>query len=207
MATLVDLKRWDSDIQEILNRPVIENAAVFYGSSTIRIWGQERLEKDMAPMKVLCHGFGGSTAEEALYYYNTLVKPYNPRALVWYEGDNDMCCGYAPADAAALSQRVFEWARTDFPGLPIVIIPTKDCPAKHIFLPQIDIYNAHLKAFAAVNDDIQVIDIHDLLYDGDGELRTDIFEEDGVHYNDKGYAELAALVRPALETVMEDRWI
>lgn len=207
MAVLVDLKRYASDVQEILSRPVIQKAAVFYGSSTIRIWGQERLEQDMEPMKALCHGFGGSTAEEALYYYPLLVRPYAPRVLVWYEGDNDMSCGYSPDAAAELSERVFDWARTDFPNLPIIIIPTKHCPARDVLLPQIKIYNAHLKAFAATHENVQLINLDSILYDENAQLRDDIFEADRLHFNALGYEELAKLVRPALESVMDDRWI
>ncbi|MDD4796200.1 MAG: GDSL-type esterase/lipase family protein [Eubacteriales bacterium] len=207
MAVLVDLKRYAGDVQEILNRPVIQRAAVFYGSSTIRIWGQQRLEQDMAPMKALCHGFGGSTAEEALYYYPTLVRPYAPRALVWYEGDNDMCCGYAPDTAADLSCRVFQWAQTDFPGLPIIIIPVKHSPCRDLFLSQMNIYNQRLKDFAATRENVQILDLDGLLYDEDRALRTDIFQDDGLHFNQLGYEELAKLVRPALESVLDERWI
>ena len=79
---------------------------------------------------MLSTGFGGSTAEEALYYYHQLVLPAKPSILVYYEGDNDLASGYTPSEILALTHRLFECSRRDLPGIRFVIIPVKDYPAE-----------------------------------------------------------------------------
>ncbi len=87
---------FDKDIALFETRMDLSGAVVFYGSSTITMWGHERLAHQMKDIAVINRGFGGSTAEQALYYYSRVIKPLVPRALVWYEGDNDICVGYTP---------------------------------------------------------------------------------------------------------------
>jgi len=67
--------------------PPAPGGILFYGSSTMVLWREEDLlQRQMAPLPVLSTGFGGSTAEEALYYYQRLVLPARPSILVYYEG-------------------------------------------------------------------------------------------------------------------------
>src|SRR6185436_19041042 len=67
-------------------------AIVCVGSSTIASWAGT-IERDLAPLPVLPRGFGGSTMLDALYYVDRLVLPYRPRAVLLYEGDNDVLMG------------------------------------------------------------------------------------------------------------------
>ena len=48
------------------------------------------MREDLAPLTVIPRGFGGSTMHDLLHYVNRIVVPYRPRAIVVYEGDNDM---------------------------------------------------------------------------------------------------------------------
>ncbi|EDN72761.1 conserved hypothetical protein [Beggiatoa sp. SS] len=54
-----------------------KDAIVFVGSSSITGW--KTLKKDMAPLKVINRGFGGSQAADALYYVDRIVIPYQPK--------------------------------------------------------------------------------------------------------------------------------
>src|SRR3954470_6470751 len=46
---------------------------LFYGSSSIRLW--KSMKEDFPGLNVLNHGFGGSTAPDALRYFDRLVVP------------------------------------------------------------------------------------------------------------------------------------
>jgi len=122
MNTLVNLNRHndqiENDIQNKLKQyPPEKNGILFYGSSTMKNWrANDMCYKHMAPMKITNTGFGGSTAEEALYNYYRLVKPFNPGVIVYYEGANDINAGYSIEDIMATTHRIFEWARQDFPN-------------------------------------------------------------------------------------------
>ena len=63
-----------------------------------------------------------------------LLSPAGPagraRALLYYEGDNDIPMGYTPGEVWELTRRVLSWARTDAGGrLPVVLLGLKHAPA------------------------------------------------------------------------------
>jgi lysophospholipase L1-like esterase len=194
---LSDFSEFDSYIDSLEARNEPTGAVVFYGSSTITMWGHERLRAQMKDITAVNRGFGGSTAEQALYYYDRMIKPLKPRALVWYEGDNDICCGYTPEESFALSERVFAWARKDMPGIKIYLLPVKSCPDREAFIPKYEEYRRLLRCYAANNENVFYINYIPMLYensDVNGKLRRDIFLGDMLHFNDRGYTELSAVV-------------
>lgn len=192
------LSVFDGAIKTLVEREEPTGAVVFYGSSTFAVWGHERLKAQMRDIPAVNRGFGGSTAEQALYYYDAAVKPLKPRALVWYEGDNDLPCGYSPEETFFLTERVFEWVRKDFTDIKIFILPTKICPARAAFKESCDLYRAMLYNYAKENERVFYIEYFDMLYNG-SETRLDIFEEDKLHFNAKGYEELSAIVYKSLK--------
>ncbi|GHU73112.1 lysophospholipase [Clostridia bacterium] len=198
-----DLAYFEDEVQEIMRRPVVKDSALFYGSSSIRLWGVERLARDMAPVVALNHGIGGSTADQCLYRYGELVKPYAPKLLVWYCGTNDIALGYTPEEAFALSLRVFEWTRRDNPECKILALSVMHNRSRERIYPQHLILNELLKWYCRDNEFARHVDlIETLCHDKDGQVRGDIFMPDELHLNDKGYAELAAIVRPAVLDMM-----
>ena len=66
-----------------------ENAIVCYGSSSMRGW-HDSISVDLAPLTLIPRGFGGSNMNDALYYSERMILNYKPRALLLYEGDNDI---------------------------------------------------------------------------------------------------------------------
>src|SRR5207253_1447860 len=65
---------------------------LFVGSSSIVKW-KETLASDMAPMPVIDRGFGGSHIEYVNRWFDEIVAPHRPRAIVFYAGENDIDAG------------------------------------------------------------------------------------------------------------------
>jgi hypothetical protein len=86
---------WEDDIRDFEAKdrktPPELNRILFVGSSSIRKW--KTLQEDMAPLKVINRGFGGSKIPDIIYYVNRIVLPYKPKTIVFYAGDNDMSRG------------------------------------------------------------------------------------------------------------------
>ena len=76
---------------------------LFVGSSSIRMW--RTLAEDMAPMPVVNRGFGGSAIGQSNLYFDRIVAPYRPRAIVFYAGENDIDGDQSPAEAASPHSR------------------------------------------------------------------------------------------------------
>src|SRR5580692_1450277 len=65
---------------------------LFVGSSSIVKW-RDSLAADMAPMPVINRGFGSSHIEYVNRWFDQIVAPYRPRAIVFYAGENDLDAG------------------------------------------------------------------------------------------------------------------
>ena len=62
---------------------------------------QPRLAADFPGITVVGRGFGGSTMGEAVHFVPRVIAPLAPRAIVLYEGDNDVDVGRTPDEVMA----------------------------------------------------------------------------------------------------------
>jgi len=197
----VDLTRLEKEIETLLLRKEQQNATVFYGSSTFTMWGHDRLAHDMSPIRVVNRGFGGSTAHEAEYYYEKLVKPLKPKTLVWYEGDNDLASDYTPHEVMEITTSIFNKMREDFEGINLVVVSVKKSLSRENLWNMIDKYNFLMAEYVNKSDDMMLFDIKSVTHDEKGNAKRDIYIEDGLHFNSKGYALLATQIKSVLLTL------
>ncbi len=132
------IRRFDKQIEAYEAKPVEKGRILLYGHSLFtrckpdNRWGHVNVEeailnKDGTPA-VLNHGFGTSSADDLLYYYHRMVTPYEPKALVLAAGNNDFAYGYSADEVVDLQARVIQYARAEFPEIPIYcfsLVPTQ----------------------------------------------------------------------------------
>ncbi len=204
MNTKTDLHRFDDQVAELdkmlQNQPPAPGGILLYGSSTMANWrADDMCYKQLAPLPITNTGFGGSTAEEGLYFYHRLVKPVKPSVIAYYEGANDLQNRYNAVEVLDMSHRFFEWCRQDFPGVRFVIVPIKLSPGLNISFLEGRRCNELFAEYARNYDDTSIVDVAPLLYDERGEHRTEIYVEDKLHHNQRGYEMLAEILKPELE--------
>ena len=193
-----DITRFETAVCALEAAERTPGGVLFLGSSTFLRFPAGCAARVAAPMPAILCGFGGSTAEEALYYYPRLVAPAAPKILVWYEGDNDPNFGYTADRAFRLSRRVWERARADFPGLRLVLVGVKDTPGEIDANRERCAYNRRLREYAAARGFAVYADLPAALKTPDGKLRKDAFCADGIHLSDTGNKLLADLLRTAI---------
>ncbi len=208
MNTLIDLHRFDIQVEQLKKTIAAstpkKHGILLYGSSTMANWRENNMcYKQLAPLPVSNTGFGGSTAEDALYQYHPLVKPYAPKVMAYYEGANDLMNGYTPEFVLEMTHRLFEWCRQDFPGIRFLILPIKLSPALDHIRKEGERCNNMFEEYANEHDDTSFVDVSSFLFDSDGNHREEIYVEDLLHHNEGGYAELAALMKPMLEKLLK----
>ena len=167
---------------------------LFVGSSSIRLWST--LKEDMAPLPVLNRGFGGSTIAQSTMYFDRIVTPYRPRAIVLYAGENDLDNGQSPDAVAGEFRRFLELKRAKLGKTPVFYISAK--PSKQRFgqFARQSELNAAIRGLAASSTDLTFIDVvTPMLRDGKPQ---DLYVEDGLHMNAAGYAIWRGLVREVL---------
>lgn len=205
---LGNLKRLEKKyVLEYEKEEIEKGLIMFYGDSSFTRWsanwGHRPLEEDIrmkdGSKAVVNHGFGTSTAEEQLYFYNRMVRPWEPRALVVQTHGNDTDLNYSPEEIIFLQSRLLEYARCDMPGIKFYLCDVrpvqKTMDDKGTFYYHEVQYNELLKDYCAKHDDCTYVCHTEspLFYNdpadvgGYDKIRTDIFVEDQVHYNQKGY--------------------
>lgn len=172
-------------------------AVVCFGSSTIAHW-HGTIERDLAPLTVVPRGFGGSTMLDALYYVDRLVLPYRPRAVVLYEGDNDIAFGMTPQEVRAAFDTLVGTIRERLPSTRIYVISIKPSPSRWELWPEMAEANRLLEAACRSDAGLRYIDVASSMLGRDGRPIPDLFLGDCLHLSESGYAIWAAIVRAVL---------
>ena len=182
--------------QDLINFP--EGVEVlFTGSSSIRFWNS--LEEDMRPLKVLNRGFGGAHIVHVNYHFEDVVSRYNPQAIVFFCGTNDITA-LKTAKETVEDFKIFQnKVRTNLPNVPIFVIGIKPTPAREYIEEEELEYNKLIADLAAEDELLSYIDIWDAMLSEEGERIPELFVEDGLHINAKGYEIWTKLVRENLK--------
>lgn len=197
-----EILRWENDIaafeaEDQATAPP-EDALVFIGSSSIRLWST--LKDDMAPMPVIQRGFGGSKLGDAIHYMDRIITPYAPRAIVIFSGSNDIA-GDNPKPAEevlALYKEFVAGVDKAIPGTPIYFIAISPTMARWQHRDIVAAANQQIEAFSAEHAHLHFIDTASALLDDEGNSKTELFREDQLHLNADGYAVWTSIIKPAL---------
>jgi lysophospholipase L1-like esterase len=174
-----------------------KGAIVFVGSSSIRGW--RTLKKDMAPLTVINRGFGGSQAADALYYVDRIVTPYQPKKIVYYEGDNDIAQGKSPEQFLRDCQDFVKKVHSTLPKTIIYFLSIKPSLTRSHLQNTMQEANKLLQAYTKTHHELEYIDISTAMYDEMGKIRQDIFQADGLHLNAKGYEIWTQIIKQRIQ--------
>ena len=184
-----DPSRWEKDIAAFetadqTNAPP-KNAVLFVGSSSIRLWNT--LATDFEGVQVIQRGFGGSQMEDVLAFTDRIVLPYEPRSILVYEGDNDIASGKSPEQILRDYQMFVARVQPKLPRTRIGYIAIKPSLKRWHLVDQIRAANGLIRDYSARDDRLEFIDIFTPMLGSDGTPRKELFIEDGLHMNEKGY--------------------
>jgi len=169
---------------------------VFAGSSSIARW--ESLDKDFAGIPVLNRGIGGYTLHENVQSFDRIVLPYRPPLIVLYSGENDLAEGRTPAQVFDDFQKFVAIAHAKLPATRIVYVSIKPSIARWSITDSIRVANRLIQEYVGKDNKLQYIDVFTPMLDASGQLKRELFVEDGLHMNAGGYAIWRRLILPTL---------
>jgi lysophospholipase L1-like esterase len=172
------------------------NTVLCVGSSSMRMW--RYIKNDLAPLKVIHRGFGGSTMARVLIWENFFLR-YNAGTVLIYEGDNDLV-GFSskPESFIANCKKFCSALLKQNPKVKIYFISIKPSVRRVNAWGRMTKGNELLIKYAASNPQIHFIDASTDMLDKEGKPRADILVKDNLHMNRKGYAIWTKHVRKAL---------
>jgi len=174
-----------------------KNAIVGIGSSSMRGWHQ-MIHEDLSPLTIIPRGFGGSNMNDALHFVDRIVIPYNPRAVLLYEGDNDIAQGITPEKITRTYQAFVNKVHAALPDCRIYFICIKPSVSRWHMWPKMQEANALIEALCQKDKRLFYIDVATGMIGEDGTPRPDIFKKDNLHMVRSGYEIWKEAVRPVL---------
>ena len=176
-----------------------KGSVVFTGSSSVRMW--KNLQEQFPEVPIINSAFGGSKADQLLLHLDKTVLRFEPSKVFIYEGDNDINAGESPEEILEEAAMLRQMIAQQLPGVPVVFISPKPSVARWQLKEQYEALNAGLQKLAAETEDTEYADVWAAMLDENGEVYTDIFIEDNLHMNEKGYA----IWREVLAPYISDR--
>lgn len=172
-------------------------AIVCIGSSSMRGW-HKTIKDDLAPLTVVPRGFGGSTMNDALHYAKRIVIPYEPRAIVIYEGDNDIAAGITPEKVRDTFRAFAKEVHRSLPGARLYFLSIKPSIRRRRLWPEMKKANGLVAKECSQNKWMTFVDVASPMLDAAGHVKKDIFKADDLHMNEEGYAIWRKVVRAVL---------
>ncbi len=166
-------------------QPLPPNPAVFYGSSSITLW--RTLGQDLASARAVNLGFGGSTLEACVWFFERLVPPVRPASLVLYAGDNDLGDGRTPREVRSRFEALAAKVARDLGHLPFGFIAIKPSPARLGLLGRIAEANELIRRTLPRHPGAFYVDVFTPMLGPDGRPRPELFLDDGLHLGVAGY--------------------
>jgi lysophospholipase L1-like esterase len=200
-AALASVQAQNSDVQrpfwpeiqaflqeDSLVRPV-RGEILLYGSSSFRLWKTASTDLAFDHLRIVNRGFGGSQASDAVRYFYPVVAPHRPRWLILYEGDNDLAAGKTVDSTFADLRTCIELSRKHMPQTRVIVLSAKPSPSRIGLLSEQLELNQKIRAYCRKIPAVFYVDIATPMLDpATGQPRPELFIEDKLHMNEKGYA-------------------
>jgi len=177
--------------------PPPRDAILFIGSSSIRLW--KTLAGDFPTHKVINRGFGGSQIIDSVNYAARIVVPYRPRQIVLYAGGNDINAGKSPDQVFADYKAFVAKVHSDLPKTRITYISIAPNPARWAQVEKVKVANQLIAEHVKTDSRLGFINVFPEMLAPDGQPKPDIYVEDRLHMNAKGYELWTSIVEKYLE--------
>jgi lysophospholipase L1-like esterase len=176
--------------------PSPTGAIVFVGSSSIRLW--KTLKQDFPDRQVVNRGFGGSGVAHAVMYFDRIILPLKPKRVVFYSGENDIAGGKPPEVVARDFKEFVGLVHKNWPDVKVDYIAMKPSPSRWKLIDKIREGNRLIEAFTRTDARLSYIDVVTPMLGPDGKPREELFVQDKLHMNEKGYEIWKGLVEARL---------
>jgi lysophospholipase L1-like esterase len=200
--TVVAQVPYQNDIQAFKRADSISappsHAIVFVGSSSFTKWTD--VAEYFPGYTIINRGFGGSTLPDVIRFAPETILKYHPKQVLIYCGDNDLASSETVTPLMVLSRfkTLFYIIRKKEPKANIAYVSIKPSPSRAHLMPKMESANAMIKAFLDKQKNSAFINIYDVMLGPDHKPRGDIFIEDNLHMNEKGYALWQEIIKPYL---------
>lgn len=176
-----------------------KNAILFMGSSSFTMW--KDVQDYFPKYKIINRGFGGSTLLDQIRYVNQVVFPYKPKQIVIYCGENDLASSDTVTAKMVYNRfrQLFSLIRNKLPNVPILYVSMKPSPSRQLLMGKMREGNTMIRNFLKTKKQTAFADVYKEMIDDEGKPIAELFLEDNLHMNKKGYAIWQKVIEPYLK--------
>jgi len=191
-----------NDIQQFRKMDSVQappsNAILFVGSSSFTRWTD--VQSYFPGYTIINRGFGGSTLADLLRYEEDVIFKYNPKEIVIYCGENDVASSDTITAKTVYNRftTLFSEIRAVYPNVQVVFISLKPSPSRWHMRDKAIATNEMIENYLKKQKNAEFIDVWKPMLGPDGKPRQELFVEDNLHMNAKGYAIWQKLIQPTL---------
>jgi len=178
--------------------PPSPGGIICLGSSHMQLW--KGVKDDLAPLIVHNYGIGGSRMNQAAdYFVENLAIPFKPRAVILYEGSNDINAGAKPEEVLANFRRLYGKLHAALPQARLYVLSVVPSPGKRFLkIAELRETNKLLAKECATQPWMKFIDITEPLIGADGQPREELFKPGDIHMLPAGYAVWKSVIAPVI---------
>jgi lysophospholipase L1-like esterase len=189
-------EEWDS------RNAVPAEPILFVGSSSIRMW---RTRESFPDLPVVNRGFGGSHISDVIHFAQRIVLPYRPKLIVFYAGDNDVAGGKSAQRVLDDYLRFTRLVHARLPRTRIIFITIKPSGSRWALWPEMNRANELVKASCKKDARLFFADLAAPLLGPDGRPDPELFLDDQLHLNARGYAAWTKVLNPLIRRALSPR--
>lgn len=179
-------------------QPVQAQSILLIGSSSFTKWKDVN---DYFPgYPIVNRAFGASTLLDLIRYSYDVIIPYKPKQVLIYCGENDLAYSdtITAAEVVKRFKTLYGIIRVNLPNTIINYVSIKASPKRLNIKDKVVETNKEIARFLKRERNSGFIDVYSPMLDPDGNYRDDLFLEDHLHMNPKGYAIWKSIIQPYL---------
>jgi lysophospholipase L1-like esterase len=178
--------------------PPSPGGIICLGSSHMQLW--KGVKDDLSPLTVHNYGIGGSRMNQAAdHFVENLAIPFKPRAVILYEGSNDINAGAKPEEVLGNFRRLYGKLHAALPQARLYVLSVVPSPGKRFLkIAELRETNKLLAKECATQPWMKFIDITEPLIGADGQPKEELFKPGDIHMLPAGYAVWKSVIAPVI---------
>ncbi len=178
--------------------PPAPGSIICIGSSHMQLW--KGVKEDLAPLTVVNYGIGGSRMTQAAdLFIDNLAIPFKPRAVILYEGSNDINAGTKPETVLANFQKIHRKLHAALPEARLYVLGVVPSPGKRFEkIAELKKTNELLAKECATQPWMKFIDTTSPLLGADGKPKEELFKPGDIHMLPAGYVVWKSVIAPVI---------
>lgn len=178
--------------------PPPPGSIICIGSSHMQLW--KGVKEDLAPLTVVNYGIGGSRMTQAAdLFIDNLAIPFKPRAVILYEGSNDINAGTKPETVLENFRKLHGKLHAALPQARLYVLGVVPSPGKRFEkIADLRKTNELLAKECATQPWMKFIDVTEPLIGADGKPKEELFKPGDIHMLPAGYAVWKSVIAPVI---------